>query len=82
MERNQTTIAAVNHQRAMRIKFCNHFSRQSMKKTGRCREVILASKVWTLFSGRTVAVVERFMNKSMDCPSTGTKKWPLRRGGH
>ena len=44
MERNQNAIAAISHQRAIRIKFYNHFSRQSMKKTGRCREVIYFGK--------------------------------------
>ena len=43
MEHNQNMIAAINHQRAIRIKFYDQ-SASIAEKTGRCREVILA--VW------------------------------------
>ena len=40
MEHNQITIAEINHQRAIRIKFLTFWS--VVEKIGRCREVILA----------------------------------------
>ena len=40
MEHNQITIAEINHQRAIRIKFLTFSS--VVEKIGRCREVILA----------------------------------------
>ena len=88
LQQNNGTLskydAAINHQRALRIKFRDHSRpfHQSLKKTGRCREVILANGDY--FSGRCrcreVAVVGRFKKESyetrkrpMDCPA-GQKK--------
>ena len=50
MEHNQNTTAAINHQRAIRIKFHGHFLlfHQCRNKTSRCREVW---QLGTRFSG-------------------------------
>ena len=67
MEHNQNMIAAINHQRAIRIKFYDQ-SASIAEKTGRCREVILAA----------VAIVDRFKQEqepmAMYGLSAGTKK--------
>ena len=58
MEHNQNTTAAINHQRAIRIKFHGHFLlfHQCRNKTSRCREV------WQLgLALVAVAVVERWL---------------------
>ena len=77
MEHNQNTIAAINHQRAMRIKFHDHswLFHQSLQK------VAVVERLWQLgtgFSGcchcRDVTIVKRFKQESMYGLSAGTKK--------
>ena len=57
MKQNENTIAPIDLKRSMQIKFHDHswlfHLSLKKKKTGRCREVILAV-------GDTVAVVERW----------------------
>lgn len=66
MEHNQITIAEINHQRAIRIKFLTFSS--VVEKIGRCREVIWGSAVVA------VAFVERSEQESIYGLSAGTKR--------
>ena len=71
MEYHQNKTAAINHQLAIRIK-CHDYSwlfHQSLKKTSRCREVILVSWGHALVA---VAVEKRFIK-------TRVNVWTARR---
>ena len=69
MEHNQITIAEINHQRAIRIKFLT-FS-LVVEKIGRCRNGYFG--IWGS-SVVAVAVVERSEQESIYGLSDGTKR--------
>ena len=75
---NQNTSAAINDQLAIRIKYHDHswLFHQSLKKTGRCREVILVSWGLALVA---VPVEKRFIKTRVNVwTARRTKKnWSL-----
>ena len=81
MKHNQNTIAVINHQRAIWIKFCHHsrLSCQLVKK----KVAVVEKLFWQLgtqFSGccrcEEVAVVEGSKQEPM-YELSAPKKWPL-----